>query len=98
MRRVVRSFAAVVVSLAVVVPAALAGIGGALLGRVGPSARPRAPFVLAWFVAVVGLLGIVDAIFPEHRRSLVGALDVTHVHGLSKAVVAPLGFALLAVA
>jgi lysyl-tRNA synthetase, class II len=93
-----QAFHAAAVERAVVIPAALAGIGGALLGRVSASARPRSPLVLGWFVAAVGLLGIVDAVFPEHRRSLIVALDATHVHGLAKALVPPLGFALLAVA
>ena len=32
-------------------------------------------FVLAWLVAGVGVLAVVDAVFPEHGRSLVAALD-----------------------
>lgn len=47
---------------------------------------------------MVGLLAVVDGILPEHRRSLVTALDAAHVHGLSKALVAPLGFALILLA
>jgi lysyl-tRNA synthetase class 2 len=93
-----QAFHAASVEQAVVLPAAVAGIGGALLGRASVSARPRSPVVLSWLVAGVGLLGIVDAVFPEHRRSLVAALDPEHVHGLSKALVAPLGFALLVAA
>jgi lysyl-tRNA synthetase class 2 len=37
-------------------------------------------------------------VLPEHRRSLITALDPAHFHGLSKAIVAPLGFALVVTA
>lgn len=79
---------------AVVIPAALAGIAGALLGRHG-SARVRSRTVLAFLVAGVGVLALIDALFPEHRQSLVTAVDPAHVHGLSKALVAPLAGALV---
>ena len=59
---------------------------------------PRSRLVLAWIVAGVGVLAAVDAIFPEHRRSLVTALDAAHVHGLSKALVVPLAAALVVTA
>jgi lysyl-tRNA synthetase class 2 len=45
-------------------------------------------------VAAVAALAAVDALFPEHRRSLIVALDAAHVHGLSKALVFPLAAAL----
>jgi lysyl-tRNA synthetase class 2 len=80
---------------AVAIPAALSGIAGALLGRSSRSARPRWPLVLSWLVAAAAALAVLDAALPEHRRSLVTALDPAHVHGLSKGVVAPLAFALL---
>jgi lysyl-tRNA synthetase, class II len=79
---------------AVVIPAALAGIAGALLGRHG-SSRVRSRTVLAFLVAGVGVLALIDALFPEHRQSLVTAVDPAHVHGLSKALVAPLAGALV---
>jgi lysyl-tRNA synthetase class 2 len=93
-----QAFHAAAVEQAVFVPAALAGIGGALLGRHRASARPRAPLVVAWLVAAVGLIGIVDAVFPQDRGTLIDALGPAHVHGLSTALVAPLGFALLVTA
>ena len=49
---------------AVYVAAALAGLGGALLGRTRAGSRSRWPFVLAAFVAVAGALDVLDAIFP----------------------------------
>jgi lysyl-tRNA synthetase class 2 len=91
-----QAFHAAASEQSVVLPAVLAGVAGALAGRPRHSARPRAPFVIAWLVAAVGVLAIVDAVVPEHRRSLVTALDACHVHGISKAIVVPLGFALLA--
>jgi len=92
------AFHAAAVLQAVYVPAALAGIGGALLGSTRVSARPRAPLVIAWLVAAVGLAGIVDAVFPQDRGTLIDALGPSHVHGLSTALVAPIGFALLVTA
>ena len=83
---------------AIFIPAALAGAAGALLARQRRSAQPRARLVLAWIVAGVGLLAALDALFPEHRRSLVTALDAAHVHGLAKALVVPLAAALVVTA
>ena len=66
-----QAFHAAAAEQAVVIPAALAGIAGALLGRGRRSEDPRSGVMLAWLVAGVGLLAALDAIFPEHRRSLV---------------------------
>ena len=54
--------------------------------------------MLAWLVAGVALLAAFNAMFPEHRHSLIASLDPTHVHGLAKALVAPIaaGFAVTA--
>jgi lysyl-tRNA synthetase class 2 len=93
-----QAFQAAAAEQAVVIPAALAGAAGAVLGRARGSRRPRSPLVLGWCVAAVGLLAVVDAALPEHRRSLVTALDAAHVHGVSKGLVAPLGLALVVVA
>lgn len=79
------------------IPAVLSGIAGALLGR-SRTVAPRSRVVLSWLVAGVGLLAIVDGMVPEHRRSLVAALDAAHVHGLSKALVVPLAIALVVTA
>jgi hypothetical protein len=83
---------------AVAIPAILAGVAGAMLGRSRRPARPRAHVVLTCIVAGVGIFAAFDAVFPEHRRSLVTALDAAHVHGLSKALVAPLAGALVVAA
>lgn len=93
-----QAFHAAASEQAVVIPAALAGFAGALLGRARASGAPRSRVVLAWLVAGVGLLAAVDAMLPEHRRSLVVALDAAHVHGLSKAVVVPLAVGLVVTA
>ena len=83
---------------AVYIPAALAGLAGALAGRRRIAARARSPLVLAWFVAAAGLLGVLDAVLPDQRHALIGSLAPERVHGVSTALVAPLGFVLLVVA
>jgi lysyl-tRNA synthetase, class II len=83
---------------AVIVPAVLAGVAGAALGRSRATWQARSRAALAWLVAGVALLAVWDAIFPEHRRSLVTAFDPAHIHGLSKALVAPLAAVLLVAA
>jgi lysyl-tRNA synthetase class 2 len=83
---------------AVYLPALLAGIAGALGGRARASGRPRSPLVLAWFVAAAGLLGVIDAVTPDHRTALIAAVAPEQVHGISEALVAPLGLALLVAA
>jgi lysylphosphatidylglycerol synthetase-like protein (DUF2156 family) len=83
---------------AVILPAVLAGVLGAVLGRTRASGRDRARTVLAWVVGGVAVLAIGDAMLPEHRRSLVAAFDPAHVHGISKALIVPLAAALLVVA
>ena len=93
-----QAFHAAAAEQAVAIPAVLAGVAGALLGRSRVSTQPRSRLVLAWLVAGVGVLAAVDALFPEHRRSLVGALDAAHVHGLSKALVVPFSAALVVAA
>ena len=89
-----QAFHAAASEQAVVIPAVLAGFAGALLGRTRTTQTPRSRIVLAWLVAGVGLLAALDGMFPEHRRSLVTALDAAHVHGLSKALVVPIAIAL----
>lgn len=93
-----QAFHAAAAEQAVVLPAVLAGVAGALLGRARTVDRPRARVVLSWLVAGVGLLAALDGMFPEHRRSLVLALDAAHVHGLSKALVVPLALGLMVTA
>jgi lysyl-tRNA synthetase class 2 len=93
-----QAFHAAAAEQAVVIPAALAGLGGAVFGRKNSGSEPRARIVLAWLVAGVGLLAAFDAIFPEHRRSLIAGLDPAHVHGVTKALVAPLAAGLVVAA
>jgi lysyl-tRNA synthetase class 2 len=92
------AFHAAAAERAVVIPAALAGMAGALLGRSRHSPSKLSRTGLAGLVAVVGLLGLLDALFPEHRRSLITSVDPAHVHGISKALVAPLAAALIVTA
>ena len=93
-----QAFQAAATEQAVAIPAVVAGVGGAMLGRSRRPAQPRSRFVLSCLVAGVGLLAVVNAVFPEHRRSLIIALDAAHVHGLSKALVAPLAAGLVVAA
>jgi lysyl-tRNA synthetase, class II len=92
------AFHAAAAEQAVAIPAVLCGLAGAILGRARTSDAPRSRVVLSWLVAGVGLLAAVDGMFPEHRRSLVTSLDAAHVHGLSKALVAPLALGLVVAA
>jgi lysyl-tRNA synthetase, class II len=92
------AFHAAAAEQAVVIPAVVAGISGALLSRSRATDAPRSRAVLSWIVAAVGLLAAVDGTFPEHRRSLVTAFDAAHVHGLSKALVVPIAVALVVTA
>jgi len=93
-----QAFHAAAAERAVVIPAVLAGVAGALLGRRRGTGRGATRVALAWLTAAVGLLAVLDGILPEHRRSLVTALDAEHVHGLTKALVVPLAIALLVTA
>jgi lysyl-tRNA synthetase, class II len=83
---------------AVYIPAVFAGVAGALAGRRRARVRSRSPLVLAWLVAAAGLLGVLDAVLPDQRHALIGALAPERVRGVSTALVALLGFVLLVVA
>jgi lysyl-tRNA synthetase, class II len=89
------AFRAAAIEQAVFWPAALAGLGGALLGRSRSDSSPRYSIVLAWAVAAVGLIGLLDAVVPQHRRSLFAGFAPEAAHGVSKGLVAPLSIALL---
>jgi lysyl-tRNA synthetase, class II len=93
-----QAFHAAATKEAVYLPAVLAGLAGAIAGRARRTAKPRAPLVLAWFVAATGLLGVLDALLPDQRRALIGSLAPERVHGVSTALVAPLGLALVVAA
>ena len=83
---------------AVYLPAALAGLSGALAGRARRSARSRSPFVLACFVAAAGLLGVLDLFVAHNPHALIASLAPERVHGIGDALVAPLGLALVVTA
>jgi lysyl-tRNA synthetase, class II len=83
---------------AVYLAAALAGLGGALLGRARAGSRSRWPLLLAAFVAVAGGLDVLDAILPVHRTSLLERLAPAAVHPLAAALAAPIGVVLMLLA
>lgn len=83
---------------AVFLAAALAGLGGALLGRARVGSRSRWPALLAAFVAVAGGLDVLDAILPVHRTSLLERLAPAAVHPLAAALAAPIGVVLMLIA
>jgi lysyl-tRNA synthetase, class II len=93
-----QAFHAAASERAIYIPAALAGIGGALFGQARRTARPRSPIVLSWLVAACGLLGVLDAVLPGERHALIGSLAPERVQGISTALLAPLGLALVVVA
>ena len=83
---------------AVILPAVLAGIAGATIGRTRSSERDRARTVLAWLVGGVAAFAAFDAVLPFHRRSLAAAFDPTRVHAISTALVVPLAAVLFVAA
>src|SRR5436190_14223415 len=93
-----QAFHAAATERAVYVPAALAGIAGAVLARARRTARPRSPLVLSALVAACGLLGVLDVVLPGERHAVIVSLAPERVQGLSTALVAPLGLALVVVA
>ena len=82
---------------AVLVPAVLAALAGALLAKGEVLPRRRFPVVLAWFTAAAGAMGVVDSIFPEHSRTFVSEL-APGARPLANALAAPFGLALVYVA
>ena len=83
---------------AVYLPGALAGLGGAVLGRPRSTAQPRSPLVLAALVAATGGISVLDGVLPAHRHTLLTQLSLARVTPVASALVAPLGLALLVAA
>ena len=82
---------------AIYLPAALAGLAGAIAGRTPRREVRRAPLLLAVLVGAVGVLGVLDAVLPPHGDSLLASLVPASVRPLAHALVPPLGLALLVV-
>src|SRR5919204_5510179 len=83
---------------AVYAPALLAGLAGALCGRAGTSARPRAPLLLAWGIAAAGAIGVVDAVVPSRGHGFLASLAPDAVRPVTSALAGPLALALLVAA
>jgi len=80
---------------AVYVPAALAGLGGALTGRRDRGSQRAGATFLAVAVAAVGVLGVLEGTLPHHGRSLVDSLAPAGVHPVLRSLVAPAGLVLV---
>jgi len=78
---------------AVYVPAVLAGATGAWLGR-RRSAGVRTPLLFGVLAAAAGLIGVLDAIFPEHGTTLLATI-APGVRPLAHSLAGPLGLALV---
>jgi lysyl-tRNA synthetase class 2 len=79
---------------AVYVPAALAGLAGAVLGREG-RAGCRAPVVLSTLVAAAGGLDVLHAVLPGSRELLVQRFAPDAAGPVAAALAVPIGAALL---
>ncbi len=85
---------------AIYLAAALAGLGGALLGARSKGSYRRAPAVLAIFVAMTGVLNIASAITPALASRLQSIESVTPnvLPKLASALVVSVGLALIVLA
>ena len=83
---------------AVYLPAALAGLGGAVAGRGRGRTWALAPPLLAVAVALAGVTDMFVAAFPEAERGLLEQLAPHAVKGVAAALVAPLGLGLVVIA
>jgi hypothetical protein len=83
---------------AVLLPPLLAAAAGAVLGRARSSPRPRAPLILAWFVAAAGAFTVLAAVEPRHERELIDSLAPGALLPLVHALVVAFGLALVVVA
>ncbi len=79
---------------AVVLPALLAGLAGALLAHGDAVERPKMRVVLAWFTAAAGVLAVIDSFLPEHSATLLSEF-APEVRPVASVLAAPLGLALV---
>lgn len=93
-----QAFHSAATTRAVVVPPLVAGIAAAFLGRRHASSRARAPHILAWFVAAAGVVSVIDAVQPRHQATLLNVVAPDSVPPVARALVAPLGLALVVAA
>ncbi len=80
--------------------AALAGLGGALLGRAHHGSSRQAPIILGVFVALSGVLDVASAMTPaiDSRLRLIEDATPNIVPRLASALVVPVGLALILLA
>ncbi len=92
------AFGAAVHLRAVYIPAALAGLAGALVGRKRANSKTRSPLLFAALVAATGALSVLDGILPARPHTLLADLSLARVTPVASALVAPLGLALIVAA
>jgi lysylphosphatidylglycerol synthetase-like protein (DUF2156 family) len=83
---------------AVYIPAALAGLGAAVVGRKRARDLNVAPLVLSLLVASAGLFDLFVRIFPEYDAGVIERLAPHAVKGISTALLAPIGLGLVVIA
>ena len=63
-----------------------------------PHPQSRSPLLLAWLVATIGVLSVLDAMLPGLSSTQLAELSLARVSPVASALVAPLGLALILVA
>jgi lysyl-tRNA synthetase class 2 len=82
----------------VYIPAALAGLGAAVVGRKRARDRNVAPLTLSLLVGLAGLFDLFVGIFPEYERSMLEQFAPHAVKGVATALLAPVGLGLVVIA
>jgi lysyl-tRNA synthetase class 2 len=82
----------------VYIPAALAGLGAAVVGRKRARDRNVAPLMLSLLVGLAGLFDLFVGLFPEYERGMLEQFAPHAVKGVATALVAPIGLGLVVIA
>jgi lysyl-tRNA synthetase class 2 len=82
----------------VYIPAALAGLGAAVVGRKRERDRNVMPLMLSLLVGLAGVFDLFVGLFPEYDRGMLEQLAQQTVKGLATALLAPVGLGLVVIA
>jgi lysyl-tRNA synthetase class 2 len=82
----------------VYMPAALAGLGAAVVGRKRVPDRNVAPLILSLLVCLAGLFDLFVGLFPEYERSMLEQFAPHAVKGFATALLPPVGLGLVVIA